>query len=199
MNKFYHTLCLLTISVMCCSSTHSQTVDRISQISEYCDNLDKLNVIQTVHKVGAGVTLEYIISNGNVVKIIERPSGYKFISGKETYYIQNNNIVYVNADIEISNENIDTLTIELHKIYFDSRRIIKHLISETTFSGDSLYNANSDPTKTADDIRKNAKFKPKRVDKEFERTLLQTIDNYLNARTKKDGDPILDKLYSPFI
>ncbi len=82
MNNFYKTFCILTLYLTCCSSSQSQTVDRIVQINKYCDSLDIINGTQTVRKVGAGVTLEYIISKGEVIKIIEQPSGYKFFSVK---------------------------------------------------------------------------------------------------------------------
>ena len=90
MNNFYPAFYLLIIFLTCCFSSHSQSVERINQINTYCDSLDKVTGIQTVRKNSAGVTLEYIISKGVVIKIIERPAGYKFISATATYYIQNN-------------------------------------------------------------------------------------------------------------
>ena len=199
MKTIYYPFFVLTICLISISLSHSQTIDRITQINRYCDSLNKLTGIQTIRKVGAGVQLEYFISNGSVVKIIEQPIGYKYVSAIETYYLQNDKSVYVQADIEISNEEGDQLTIELHKIYFNDNQIIDQLTSEQTFNSDSLYKNSSDPIKTANNIRKNARFKPRKVDHNFERTLIQTIDNYLNARSKTDGDPVFNNLYSPFI
>lgn len=199
MKKNFNTFCILTLNLIFCLTSQSQTVDRIFQINNYCDSLDKSDGIQSVRKAGVGVTLDYFISNGEVIKIIAHPAGYKYISAKETYYFHNNKSVYIYADIEISSEAGDKLTVELHKIYLDNNRIIKQLTSEQTFNTDSLYNESSDPVQTSENIRKDARFKTRNVDQKFERTLLQAIDNYLNARFKKDGDPVFNELYSPFI
>lgn len=199
MYNLLKTIFIFTIYLVCCLTSQSQTVDRIFQINNYCDSLDKSDGIQSVRKAGAGVTLDYFISNGEVIKIIAHPAGYKYISAKETYYFHNNKSVYVSADIEISSEDGDKLTVELHKIYLDDNRIIKQLTSEQTFNADSLYNHNSDPVQTAENIRKDARFKTRSVDQKFERTLLHAIGNYLNARFIKDGDPVFNELYSPFI
>jgi len=199
MNKYYLTFFILTICLTCCFSSHSQTENRIGQIKNHCDSIDILTDIKTIRKIGAGVTLDFIISNEQIVKIIEQPSGYKHISAKITYYLQNSKAIFIDADIEISSEEGDELTIELHKIYLDDKGIIKQFISERTFNADSLYSGNSDPVRTAFEIRKDARFKPKSIDPESENALLNAIDIYLNAAYKKDGDPISDQLYSPFI
>jgi hypothetical protein len=90
-------------------------------------------------------------------------------------------------------------TIFIFTFFLDNNRIIKQLTREETFNADSLYNKSSEPIKTAENIRINARFKPASIDHEFKRVLLQAIDKYLNARSKKDSDPVLDELYSPFI
>jgi hypothetical protein len=199
MNNLVNTLLILTIWLSCCFSSHSQTDPGITQIDKYCDSLDKIKDIQHLIKAGGGVTLDYIISNGELIKIIEHPAGYKFISAKETYYIKNFKPVYVDADIEISSEDGDKLTIELHKIYLDKNGILKYLISEQTFDADSLYNSRSNPLKTAESIRKYARFKSKCIDPKFEKTLLQAVDKYIKASNRKEGDPVFEELYSPFI
>jgi hypothetical protein len=199
MNIFNETFCILVIFLTSCFSLHSQNDPIISQITNYCDSIDKLKDFQTSVKAGAGVTLEYFMSNGKVIKIIGRPSGYKYLSAKETYYFQNDKPVYVSADLEISSEDGDKLTIELHKIHIADNRIIRHLKSEDIFDADSLYSDGSDPLITAKDIRKNASFKLQPIDQEFERTLFQAIDSYLKARSIKNGDPALNQFASPFI
>jgi hypothetical protein len=199
MYNLLKTIFIFTIYLVCCPSSHSQTNTRIAQTDYYCDSVDNVTAIQTIRKTGVGVTLDYIISNGEVIKIIEQPAGYKFISAKETYYFQNNKSVYVSADIEISSEDGGMLTIELHKIYLDNNHIIKHLAYEQTFDADSLYNNNPDPVRTSENIRKKAELKTVGTDRKFEKSLLQTIDKYLDAGSKKEGDPLFEELYSPFI
>ena len=199
MNTACKSYCTFLILLTCCFSSHSQTDPIISQINNYCDSIDKVTAIQTVHKTGAGISLEYIISKGEILKILEQPSGYKYISAKETYYFQNNKSIYVSVDIEISSEEGDKLIIELHKIYLDNNHIIKHLAYEQSFDADSLYNNNPDPVRTSENIRKKAELKSVGTDRKFEKSLLQTIESYLKARSIKDGDLILNQLFSPFI
>ena len=199
MNKYHLIFFVLTICLTSCFSSHSQTQDRIGQIKNHCDSIDNLTDIQTIQKIGAGVILDFIISNEQIVKIVEQPSGYKHISAKITYYLQYNKAVFINADIEMSTDEGGQLNIEFHKIYLYNKKIIGQFISERTFNADSLYSDNSDPVRIANAIRKNARFKPKSIDPEFEKSLLNTINNYLNAAYRKDGDPIFEKLYSPFI
>jgi hypothetical protein len=199
MNRYYPTLFILIICLTSCFSLLSQTENRIGQIKNHCDSIDILTDIQTIRKIGAGVILDFIISNEKIVKIIEQPSGYKNVSAKITYYLQYNIAVFIIADIETSSEEGDELTIELHKIYLNDKGTIGQFTSKRTFNADSLYSDNSDPINTAFDIRKNARFKPKEIDPGFEKTLLNTIYNYLNAAYRKDGDPIFNQLYSPFI
>jgi len=199
MNRYYHTLFILIICLTSCFSLLSQTENRIGQIKNHCDSIDILTDIQTIRKIGAGVILDFIISNEKIVKIIEQPSGYKYVSAKITYYLQYNAAVFIMADIETSSEEGDELTIELHKIYLDDKGTIGQFTSKRTFNADSLYSDNSDPINTAFDIRKNARFKPKKIDPGFEKTLLNTIYNYLNAAYRKNGDLIFNHLYSPFI
>lgn len=199
MNRLFRTFPVFIIFFNCCFSSQSQTDERINQIGNYCDGVDRLKDIQTIRKAGSGVILDFIISNKQIVKIIEHPSGYKNITAKETYYFENQKPVYIYADMEISNEEGDRLTVELQKIYLDDKRITGQFISRRTYDADSLYSKNSDPVKTASDIRKNTRFTPEDTDPGFEKNLLDTIDDYLNAAYKKDGDPFLEKLYSPFI
>ena len=198
MRTMLSSFCIVTLCLTACISSHSQSDIRIAQIKNYCDSLDKLTNVQNVRKTGAGVALEYYISDGSIFRIIEKPTGYRYISAKVNYYLQDNNPVYVDADIEISGEEGASLTIELQKIYLDGTRIIKQLESKRSFDPDSLYN-NPDPVKTALGIRKNAVYEPVSPDTEFERTLLRSIGNYLDALDKKDGDPIFELLFSPFI
>jgi len=199
MNTFIHSLKIFTFCLTICITSYSQPEYRTDQIDSYCDSIDDLNEVQTIRRTGAGVMLDFILSNAQIVKIIEQPSGYKHVSAKITYYLQDKKAVFINADIEISNDEGDELNIELHKIYLDNKGIIRQFSNERTFNADSLYSDNSDPVKTANEIRKNARFKPKSVDSAFEKSLLNTIDKYLNAANKKDSDPIFEMLYSPFI
>jgi hypothetical protein len=199
LNHLFITFLILTFYLSGSFPLHAQTNTLVSQINNYCDSIDKLKDFQTTVKAGTGVTLEYFISNGEVIKIIERPSGYKYISATETYYFQNHKPVYVSADIEVSSEDGDKLTIELHKIFIAQNQVIRHLKSEDTFDSDSLYSDGSDPVKTAAGIRVNARFKSQSIDHQFEKTLLQAIDKYLTAISAKDGDPVFNDLYSPFI
>ena len=199
MNPFHNTFLILTFYFSCSFPSHSQTNQGISQINNYCDSIDNVTAIQTIRKTGVGVTLNYIISNGEVIKIIGQPAGYKFISAKETYYFHNNKPVYVSADIEISSKDGEKLTIELHKIYSRQWPYYQTPYNEQTFDADSLYNNNPDPVRTSENIRKKAELKSVGTDRKFEKSLLQTIDKYLDARSKKEGDPVFEELYSPFI
>jgi len=199
MYNLFKTVCLLTIGLFCSLSSHSQINPGKVQIDRYCDSLDKINDFEHIIKEGSSVKLEYIVSHGEVIKIVEHPAGYKFISATVIYYFKQNKPVSVKADVEISSEDGENLTIELHKIYLDNSRIIEQWTGEQTFNADSLYNSSSDPLKTAESIRKNARFKSKSIDQEFEKTLLQAIDKYLKASTKKQDDPVFKELSSPFI
>lgn len=199
MNKYFQFPFMFILGLTFCLASFSQSESRTDRINDYCDSIDKLADLQVVRKQGAGVMLDYIISGDNVVKVVERPSGYRYVSAIVTYYFVNEGPVFINADIEMSNEDADGLTLELYKIYLDGHRILKQFISERTFNADSLYNNDPDPVKTAHKIRNNAEFKILPVDPGFEKSLLQIINEYLIARTRKDNDPIFGSLYSPFI
>jgi hypothetical protein len=199
MNNHFKISFIIAICFLCGISSYSQANLEIIQIDNYCDSLDKIKDIQFTSKSGGGVALDYITSEGKLIKIIEHPAGYKFISASETYYLKNLKPVYIYADIEISNDDGSMVTLELHKIYLENTQILKYSKSEQKFNPDSLYNNNSDPVNTIVNLKKNARFKPGAIDKIFEKTLLQAIDNYIKARNKKDGDPFIEELSSPFI
>jgi hypothetical protein len=199
MKKPSYAFFTFNIFLASCLSLYSQTTDQLSRIKVYCDSLDNIEIRQTILRTGEAISLEYIISKGEVVMIIEQPLGYKFIFATVTYYIQNNSLVHINADIERSNDEGSKLTIELHKIYFNNQQLIEHLSAEQTFDSDTIYNNHSDPIKAAAAIRENARFQRISIDQEFEKKLLKTLDNYLKARTREVGDPAYDNLYSPFL
>jgi len=50
-----------------------------------------------------------------LIKIIEQPAGYRYISATEAYYFLNVKPVYVTADLEISSEDGSKLIIELQR------------------------------------------------------------------------------------
>jgi hypothetical protein len=199
MNNLFKIPFILATCFFFCFSSYSQPDSEITRIRNYCDSLDQITDIQHIFKNGGGVTLDYIISDGELIKIIEHPSGYKFISARESYYFKSLEPVFVGADIELSSEDGDVLTIELHEIYLGDNRILRHLTSEQTFNADSLYEKGSDPVRTIETIKKNAILRPGTIKPEFEKGLFNAIGNYLKARTMKEGDPFIERLYSPFI
>jgi hypothetical protein len=190
----------LSVSLSSCFSSHCQVNDQaITYINRYCDSVDRVTNYLAESFSGESVHLDYVKSGNCILKIFEQPVGYRFINASNKYYFQNNNLVYVYADIEITTDDGSSLTLELYKIYFSENEIIMNLVAEKTYNSDSLYHGDADPLRINEKLRKEARFSERPIQKELKERLLKASRIYLHEQTNQNRENSLKNCSSPFI
>ena len=190
---------ILIVCLWWCFPSRCQISDKISVINHFCDSIDNVQGTRTVVKASNSLSLDYIFFKDRLVKLIEHPLGYRYISATVNYYIRDHDQIFVNSDMEISDENGEKLTVELQRVWLTDRKIIRYLFYSHTFTTDSLYKQGTDPVRISSEIRRDARFLQKEPDKTFTDKLLKALDFYIDLGTRGNGDRIPENIYSPFI